>query len=72
MPMVLTGRKKRLVLDIGTSAVRLCELSKTKTGYQLARYVQREFDSDPALGEEQRKALRVQALKDVLKEARTR
>lgn len=72
MPMVLTGRKKRLVLDIGTSAVRLCELSKTKTGYQLARYVQREFDSDPALGEEQRKALRIQALKDVLKEAKTR
>ena len=43
------ARKKRLVLDIGTSAIRLCEIAPTKTGYQLARYVQKEFNSDPAL-----------------------
>ena len=70
MATTLAGWKKRLVLDIGTSAVRLCELSKTKTGYTLTRFVQREFDSDPSLDEEKRKALRSDAVKSVLKQVR--
>ncbi len=72
MAIAVTGRKKRLVLDIGASAVRLCEMSKTKTGYQLVRYVQREFDSDPALSEEQRRELRVKATAEVLKQSKSR
>jgi type IV pilus assembly protein PilM len=70
MATVLAGWKKRLVLDIGTSAVRLCEMSKSKTGYTLTRFVQREFDSDPSLDEEKRKALRRDAVKSVLKQVR--
>ena len=50
--------------------MRLCELSKTKAGYTLTRFVQREFDSDPSLDEEKRKALRTEAVKSVLKQAR--
>ena len=51
------GRNKRLVLDIGASAIRLAELARTKTGHQLVKYYQREFNSDPALDEEERKEL---------------
>jgi len=67
MAMIPRGRKKRLVLDIGSSAVRLCELSQTKGGYQLTKYVQREFDSDPSLDEETRKRHKVLATQEVLK-----
>lgn len=46
--------KKRLVIDVGTSAVRVCELAKTKTGYEISKYVQREYNSDPSLEEQAR------------------
>ena len=70
--MLARGRKKRLVLDIGSSAVRLCELTNTKTGYQLSKYVQKEFDSDPSLDEEARKRNRVAATVEVIKQAKSR
>ncbi len=70
--MLSRGRKKRLVLDIGSSAVRLCELTNTKTGYQLTRYVQKEFDSDPSLDEEARKRNRIAATVDVMKQSKAR
>lgn len=66
------GRKKRLVLDIGASAIRLAELAQTKAGYQLVKYYQREFNSDPALDGEERKAIRQKALAELLKEAKVR
>ncbi len=72
MAMMLGGRKKRLVLDIGTSAVRLAEVSKSKSGYQLTRYFQKEFDSDPSFDEEKRRKLRSAALKEVLKQSKAR
>jgi len=43
------SRVSRLVLDVGSSAVRLCELSPTKTGYQLTKYFQREFAIEPSM-----------------------
>lgn len=61
-----------MVLDLGSSAVRYCELAQTKNGYQLTRYIQREFDSDPALDEETRRGMRRTAVMDVLKEAKVR
>jgi type IV pilus assembly protein PilM len=64
------GRGKRLVLDIGTSAIRLCELAQTKAGYQLTKYHQQEYNSDPALSEEERRAARLQALQTLLKESK--
>lgn len=64
--------KKRLVLDIGTSAIRLCELSQTKTGYQLTKYLQKEYNSDPALDEETRRKLRRDAASALLKESKVR
>ncbi len=67
-----SGQKKRLVLDIGASAVRLCELSKTKAGYAITKYIQREFNSDPTLEESQRNEFRVAALRELLKEAKVR
>lgn len=66
------ARKKRLVLDIGTSAIRLCELTQTKSGYQLTRYLQREYNSDPALDDTAKKDLRVKALRELLKDAKVR
>ena len=66
------GKKKRLVLDIGASAIRLAELAQTKAGYQLVKYHQREFNSDPALDEEERKATKQKALAELLKEAKVR
>lgn len=67
-----SGLKKRLVLDIGTSAVRLCELSKTKTGFEVTNYVQQEYNSDPSLEEAFRHELRTNAIREVLKQAKTR
>ncbi len=72
MARFLRGRKKRLILDIGSSAIRLCELSQTKAGYQLTKYFQREYNSDPALEEDVRKNLRRKALAQVLKDSKVR
>ena len=66
------GRKKRLILDIGTSAIRLCELSQTKSGYQLVKFYQKEYNSDPNLDEDERNGLRSKALADILKESKVR
>ncbi|MBI2424769.1 MAG: type IV pilus assembly protein PilM [Candidatus Hydrogenedentes bacterium] len=68
----MTGRKKRLVLDIGSSCIRLCELSQTKQGYQLTKYYQREYSSDPALEEDERKKIRLHTLASLLKDAKVR
>ncbi len=67
-----SGLKKRLVLDIGSSAVRICELTKTKTGYEVSKYIQYEYNSDPTLDEQQRRQVRMQALQAALKEAKVR
>ena len=72
MAGITGGRSKRLVLDIGASAIRLAELAQTKTGHQLVKYYQREFNSDPALDEEERKAIKQKALAELLKEAKVR
>lgn len=72
MASLAPKRKKRLVLDIGTSCVRLCELSQTKSGYQLTKYLQKEFNTDPAFDEEERRMVRETALKEVLKTAKVK
>ena len=72
MAKLWSGLKKRLVVDIGSSAVRVCELSKTKTGYEITRFAQREYNSDPSLEEQQRKELRVAALQEALKAAKVK
>ncbi|MFO7774926.1 MAG: type IV pilus assembly protein PilM [Candidatus Hydrogenedentota bacterium] len=66
------SRSKRLVLDIGSSAVRLCELTPTREGLQLTRYLQREIPLDPNLDKESKEQARKQALQELLKEARVR
>jgi len=65
-------RKKRLVLDIGTSAIRLAELAPTKAGLQLTRYSQRELTIDPSLDEEEKAERRQEVLSELLKEAKIR
>lgn len=72
MANLLRGRKKRLILDIGASAIRVCELSQTKSGYQLTKYYQQEYNSDPALEEDVRKNLKRKALAQLLKTAKVR
>jgi Tfp pilus assembly PilM family ATPase len=72
MAKLMPGRKKRLILDIGTSAIRVCELAQTKTGYQLTKYYQREFNSDPNLDDETRRNLRFKAMTQLLKESKIR
>ncbi len=66
------SRSKRLVLDIGTSAVRLCELTPTREGLQVTRYLQREIPLDPELDKESKEQARKQALQELLKESRVR
>jgi len=66
------GGTRRLILDIGSSAIRLCELSQTKAGYQLTKYYQREVLNDPSLDDEQKQQQRRDALTALLKEAKTR
>lgn len=70
MAKLKRGRKRRLILDMGASAVRVCELSQTKTGYQLTKYYQVEFNSDPGLTDIERKKARLKALEEVLKESK--
>ena len=64
--------KKRLVLDIGSSTIRLCELAETKAGLQLSRYTFKEYNCDPALDEEERKNARQEALTELLAETKVR
>src|SRR5690606_5243553 len=68
----LKSSTRRLVLDIGSSAIRLCELAQTKAGYQLVRYHQREMVIDPALDEEARREIRRETLKQLLRDAKVR
>ena len=70
--MARLRRGKRLIADIGSSAIRVCEISQTKAGYQLDRFIQREILIDPALDEESKRKLRIEALKSVLKESKIR
>ena len=65
-------RANKLVLDIGSSAVRLCELTPTKAGYQLTKYYERDYGLDPSMDEAQQKEVRVNALQELLKEAKVR
>ena len=64
--------QRRLVLDIGSSALRVCELTKTKTGFQLTKYLQRELDLPPSAPEPERAARISDVLNDMLKEAKIR
>ena len=72
MAIMKNMQKKRLVLDIGSSAIRLCELSQTKTGYQLTKYFQREVLIEPDAEQVDRTAIRAEALRKLLKEAKVR
>lgn len=66
------SRMKRLVLDVGSSAVRLCELSHTKTGYQLTKYYHREFGVDPSMDEDEQRKSRAETVRTLLKDAKVR
>ena len=72
MAKLKRGRSNRLILDIGSSAIRLCELTQTKTGFQLTRYMQKEVILDPASDEETKKKARTEALQELLKAAKVR
>lgn len=66
------SRMKRLVLDVGSSAVRLCELSHTKTGYQLTKYYHREFGIDPSMDEDEQRKVRAETVRTLLKDSKVR
>lgn len=72
MAKLLRGRKRRLVLDIGASAIRLCELSQTKAGYQLTKFYRQPYNSDPGLDDADKKAARKEACIELLKTAKVR
>jgi type IV pilus assembly protein PilM len=65
-------KRNRIVLDIGNSAIRLCELTPAKSGFQLTRYHQRDVVLDPSIGEDERRAAFQQAIAGLLKEAKVR
>ncbi len=64
--------RKRLYLDLGSSAARLCEISQTRNGLQLTKYHQHEFGIDPSMSEEDRLAARVTGVKELMKKAKVR
>lgn len=72
MTLLKRGKTRRLVLDIGTSAIRLCELAPTKQGYQLVRYYQRDLNIDPTMDEEEKLERKQEVLQTLLKEAKVR
>lgn len=61
---------RRIVLDMGSSAIRLCELTPTKAGFQLTRYIQREIPVEPDMDDDTKRSVRVNTLKELLKEAK--
>lgn len=64
--------KKRVVIEIGTSAVRLCEFKKTKSGLQLIKYFEKPVANDFRMDEEERKDLRKKAIAELLKQAKVK
>ncbi len=73
MPVYTTRKgKKRVVVEIGTSAVRLCEFKKTKSGLQLIKYFEKPIANDFRIDEEERKDLRKKAVADLLKKAKVK
>ncbi|MFA6243481.1 MAG: type IV pilus assembly protein PilM [Candidatus Hydrogenedentales bacterium] len=72
MAKVRRGRARRLILDIGTSAVRLCELTQSKAGFQLTKYYHREFGIDPSMDDDAQRQVRQEVLKTLLKDAKVR
>jgi len=72
MAKLRRGRARRLILDIGTSAVRLCELTQTKAGFQLTKYYHREFGIDPSMDDEAQRQVRQEVLKTLLKDSKVR
>ena len=72
MALSKSRSSNRLVLDIGTSAVRICELAQTKAGLQLTKYYQRDFNIDPAMDEADKQERRSEVLGALLKEAKIR
>lgn len=66
------GRSKRLVVDIGSSSIRVTELSQTKAGYQLTKYMQRDLPVDPSMDEEERQKIQAETLKALLKDSKIR
>lgn len=72
MAKLKRSKSKRLVLDLGSSAVRLCELTPTKTGYQLTKYYHREFPLDPSMEEDAQREARKTTILALLKDAKVR
>jgi type IV pilus assembly protein PilM len=72
MARLKRGRSKRLVIDIGSSSIRVCELAQTKAGFQLTKYKQRDLPIDPSMDEEAVKEAQINTLRDLLKEAKIR
>ena len=64
--------KKRVVLEIGTSAVRLCEFKKTKAGLQLTKYYEKPVLYDPRLEEEEKRDLQKKAIVELFKQAKVK
>ena len=63
---------RRIILDMGSSAIRLCELTPTKAGFQLTRYIQREIPVEPEMDDDTKRSVRVNTLKELLKDAKIR
>lgn len=64
--------KKRVVLEIGTSAIRLCELKKTKAGLQLIKYYEKPIPYDTQMEEEEKKNLQKKAVAELFKQAKVK
>jgi len=60
------GAIKRVALDIGSSAIKLCELTQTKNGLVLTKYAKTDLRVDPALPADERTEIRIEGIRETL------
>jgi len=66
------GTIKRVALDIGSSAVKLCELTQTKNGLVLTKYAKTDLRVDPALPPDERAEIRIEGVRETLSAVKNR
>ncbi len=66
----MAEKSNKVVLDIGASAIKLCELKKTPKGLVLSKYQRLDLKVDPDTPPEQVREIKVLAIRQLLKSAK--
>jgi len=66
------GPVKRVAIDIGSSAIKLCELTQADNGFVLTKYAKTDLRVDPSLPAEERAEIRVEGVREALSAVRNK